>query len=141
MFTFIGAPCVYYGDEVGMRGHHDPGARGAFPWERPDDWDREILEAFRGLAALRREHPVLRRGTYRQVAASGSLYAFSRELGDEVLVVAVNAGTEAAAVTGEAPRAECRAALRAWGRGEAGVEGGALTLRVPGRSGGVWRLR
>ena len=68
LFTFIGAPCIYYGDEVGMRGHHDPGARGAFPWEYPGDWDREILEAFRSLAALRREHPALRRG---DLSASG----------------------------------------------------------------------
>jgi glycosidase len=140
MFTFIGAPCVYYGDEVGMRGHHDPGARAAFPWEWPDNWDREILEAFRSLAALRREHPALRRGIYRHLASAGSLYAFSRELADEVVVVAVNAGTEESAVTGEAPGAESRTALRAWGRGEAVLEGGALTLRVPGRSGAVWTL-
>lgn len=141
LFTFIGAPCIYYGDEIGMKGYHDPGARAAFPWERPADWDREILEAFRSLSALRREHPALRRGTYRRLAAADSLYAFTRELGEEILVVAVNAGIEAGALTGEVPRGGRTAALRAWGRGEAGLEGGALSLRLPGRSGGVWVLK
>ena len=29
--TLPGAPCLYYGDEVGLTGGNDPGCRGAFP--------------------------------------------------------------------------------------------------------------
>ena len=30
--TYPGAPSIYYGDEIGMAGGHDPLNRGAFPW-------------------------------------------------------------------------------------------------------------
>ena len=42
--TLPGAPCIYYGDEIGMEGGMDPDCRGAFPtdasnWEQPPhDW-------------------------------------------------------------------------------------------------------
>lgn len=32
--TYVGAPVVYYGDEVGMEGAADPDSRRAFPWDR-----------------------------------------------------------------------------------------------------------
>ena len=37
--TYPGAPSIYYGDEIGMTGGHDPANRGAFPWHKPDTWD------------------------------------------------------------------------------------------------------
>ena len=33
MLTHPGAPCVYYGDEIGMTGGREPASRGAFPWD------------------------------------------------------------------------------------------------------------
>jgi glycosidase len=136
LFTFAGAPCIYYGDEVGMKGHHDPGARGAFPWDRPETWDRGLLEAFRSLAALRRDHAALRRGGYRHLAAEGGLYAFARELEGDRVVVAVNAGAAEARVVLEVAAGD--GAVHCWGRGEAVPEGGSLSVRLPGRSAGVW---
>ena len=32
--TYPGAPSIYYGDEIGMAGGHDPANRGAFPWHK-----------------------------------------------------------------------------------------------------------
>ena len=37
-----GAPCIYYGDEIGVEGDHDPDCRGAFPWDEAR-WDRDGL--------------------------------------------------------------------------------------------------
>ena len=45
-FTFPGAPCIYYGDEIGMVGGPDPDCRGSFPWERRSTWNEDILAAF-----------------------------------------------------------------------------------------------
>ena len=39
MFTHPGAPCVYYGDEIGMTGGREPASRGSFLW-RP----RRVVE-------------------------------------------------------------------------------------------------
>ena len=49
MITLPGAPCIYYGDEVGIEGRHDPDCRRAFPWDE-SRWDRELLEFVRALA-------------------------------------------------------------------------------------------
>ena len=32
VFTVPGVPCVFYGDEVGVEGYHDPFNRRTFPW-------------------------------------------------------------------------------------------------------------
>jgi glycosidase len=34
--TFPGAPCVYYGSEVGVAGSFDPDCRRAFPWNETE---------------------------------------------------------------------------------------------------------
>src|SRR5690625_5811344 len=31
-FSFIGTPCIYYGDEIGMSGGEDPGCRACMIW-------------------------------------------------------------------------------------------------------------
>ena len=55
--TYPGAPSIYYGDEIGMTGGHDPANRGAFPWHRTDTWDTDLLHEFQRLIALRRRGP------------------------------------------------------------------------------------
>ncbi len=60
LFTMPGAPCIYYGDEIGMAGENDPDCRGAFPWDRPERWDHELLATARALIRLRHERPALR---------------------------------------------------------------------------------
>jgi len=90
MFTFHGAPCVYYGDEIGMDGKHDPDCRKSFPWDK-SRWDFGLLEYTKSLISLRHSHPLLRRGSFHRLFASDGVYAFSRHLGDETLVVVLNA--------------------------------------------------
>ena len=88
--TYPGAPSIYYGDEIGMQGGHDPANRGAFPWHRTETWDTELLHEYQRLIALRRARPALRRGTYKIVAAAAELFAHARQLGDETLVAVFN---------------------------------------------------
>ena len=64
LLTFPGAPCIYYGDEIGLEGGQEPASRAAFPWMIPDDWHSGILSSVRSLVALRRAHLALRHGNY-----------------------------------------------------------------------------
>ncbi|MDJ0925265.1 MAG: glycoside hydrolase family 13 protein [Acidimicrobiia bacterium] len=127
--TFPGAPCVYYGTEVGLGGSFDPDCRRGFPWDEAT-WDRKILEAHRELIALRHAHRALRSPHYRTLFADGHLYVFERTDGSDKLVVAVNAGEEPVSVemAGES--------VLLWGTGSVSTG----TATVAPRSGAVWRI-
>ena len=90
MFTYPGAPCIYYGDETGMDGEHDPFCRKAFLWEE-NTWDMNLHSYAKRLIALRKENISLRRGDFRRLWSADGLYAFSRSLNGETFVVAMNA--------------------------------------------------
>jgi cyclomaltodextrinase / maltogenic alpha-amylase / neopullulanase len=92
LLTFPGAVSIYYGDEVGLAGAIDPDSRRGFP--QKSDWDQELLLYHRQLIFLRHTYPALRTGTYRVLYAQGDAYVFARTLDNEVLLVAVNVGTE-----------------------------------------------
>ncbi|MEO1619431.1 MAG: glycoside hydrolase family 13 protein [Cyanobacteria bacterium J06632_3] len=92
LMTFPGAPSIYYGDEVGLPGRLDPDCRRGFP--KTSDWDKPTLTAYKALIALRHQHPALRTGKYQTLAAEGDCYVFARLLEKEMVVVAVNTGTE-----------------------------------------------
>jgi len=131
MLTFPGAPCVYYGDEIGVPGGHDPGCRAGFPWDRPDEWDRDLLTTFHDLIALRSAEPALRHGEYRTLSADGHLYVFSRTADDGGVVVGVNAGD----VNATAGFESVAVGDRLWGDGSATEP---TSVSVPGRSAAIW---
>lgn len=93
--TYPGAPCVYYGDEIGLEGGKDPDCRRAFPWER-SRWNEELRNYFKRVIDLRLDYPALRRGSFDQLYSQGKVYAFGRSHGNEKLIVALNAGDNSA---------------------------------------------
>ncbi len=88
--TYPGAPCVYYGDEIGLKGRHDPLNRQGMPWHKPESWNRALLEYTQRLIGLRRKHAALRRGSYRELYARDGVYAFARELQSECFFIVCN---------------------------------------------------
>lgn len=54
-----GAPCVYYGDEVGLDGRQDPDCRKGFPWNEAD-WNADLRTWYQQCIALRRQNSQLR---------------------------------------------------------------------------------
>jgi glycosidase len=141
MFTYPGAPCVYYGDEIGMTGGKDPESRGTFPWNRPESWNNRILEAYRTLIALRHAHPALRHGSYRRLPSqTGSgLYLFFRKTPEERLLVAVNADEAAASASVHETQAG-RHFETLWGTGRIKTDGDWMRIALPPRSGVVWQV-
>ena len=90
-FSLPGAPCIYYGDEIGLEGDHDPDNRRAYPAD-PRAGDRDLRAFVVALAAARREHVALRRGSVRVLSASDNGIAILREAEGESAIVAINAG-------------------------------------------------
>lgn len=90
---FIGAPSVYYGDEVGVSGGGDPDCRRTMIWD-PDKQDHELYDWYRRLIGLRRSSAALRRGTFRTVLSLKNLLIFERAVPGEQVFVVINAGEE-----------------------------------------------
>jgi neopullulanase len=92
LFTYPGAPCIYYGDEVGLVGKHDPACRASFSWDE-SRWNLDLLAHVKKLTALRKAYPALRRGSYHHLYADREVVAFGRWLDRDKLVVILNAST------------------------------------------------
>lgn len=95
--TFVGAPCIYYGDEIGMRGGPDPDCRRAMPWE-PSAWDNDLRDHVRRCTALRHAYPALSRGQFTRLYAQHGIYAYGRRLGQETVVIVLNNNEDTFAV-------------------------------------------
>jgi neopullulanase len=87
--TYPGAPSVYYGDEIGMTGGHDPLNRGAMIWDSAF-WDTDLLHEFQRLVAFRKATPAVRRGSYHAIYAHENVYGYLRQLGEETVLVVLN---------------------------------------------------
>lgn len=90
-YTVYGVPSVFYGDEVGLEGYHDPFCRRPFPWGREDE---DLLQHYRRLGRLREEHAVFADGEFRVEFADGAVLAFSRKNEREHVLVVANMGHE-----------------------------------------------
>ncbi len=99
--TYLGAPMVYYGDEVGMWGADDPTCRKPYPWvdagtmeNNDDNADPAIRTEYRRWLRLRQDPAageVLRYGSVRHLGAGSSdVFAFERALNGVRVIVAAN---------------------------------------------------
>jgi len=110
-FTFIGAPQIWNGEEVGMWGADDPDCRKPVVWDdiiyederaafdpaknRPVDivrQDTALLMFYKKLCKMRKENPVLIYGDLSFSVADDQkmLLAYKRRMGDEEIIVVFN---------------------------------------------------
>ena len=116
--TYVGAPHIYYGDELGMWGGDDPDGRKPMPWtDAPAQVARATVggypatadapprpagpngaddnahyRAYRELIALRKTRPELRRGALRWLeGAPAGVIAYERDLAGDTTRVELNA--------------------------------------------------
>jgi len=99
-FAFPGAPCIYYGDEIGMSGSADPDCRRCMVWEA-EQQDRQLFDFYRRLIALRKRSNALRSGELRFIHAKPDdrRLALERVHGNERLIIIINADQRPASLT------------------------------------------
>jgi glycosidase len=135
--TYVGAPLIYYGDEVGMWGADDPTCRKPMLWEDLQPYEKpeenfvmkDHLEFYRAAIALRHAHPALRSGSFETLLTddAADVWAFLRADERERLVVALNASQSSRSVRIPVPGGD-----RTWS-----VVFGAPPGQVPARGGVV----
>jgi len=108
--TYVGAPMVYYGDEVGMWGGNDPDCRKPMVWDdiayedevfnangtkhEPEkvEINLELLEHYKKLIHIRKESKALQLGSYKTLIADDiqDLFVFERSYNNEKIIVVLN---------------------------------------------------
>ncbi len=109
--TYVGAPYIYYGDELGMWGANDPCPRKPMLWSEfsydnekvnPDQTLRiaeddnkinfNLFEFYKKLIKIRNDNKVLSLGTFKTLLIDDekNIYVFSRELDKKEIIVLLN---------------------------------------------------
>ncbi|MDW8298638.1 MAG: alpha-amylase family glycosyl hydrolase [Anaerolineae bacterium] len=86
LFTYLGVPSVYYGDEIGLAGENDPDNRRCMIWEE-SSWDSDLLAHYKRLIALRRNASALCDGGFQHLYADSDLLAYQRQSEAQRLIV------------------------------------------------------
>jgi cyclomaltodextrinase / maltogenic alpha-amylase / neopullulanase len=136
--TLPGAPCVYYGDEIGLAGERDPDCRRGMPWDE-STWNLELLEFTTHAIALRNGIPALRTGVYKTLYAHDMTVVFERKLEDSYALVVLNADNESQQVKLEGLQNGVFDGR--FGNQNVSVSNGSLTLEIAARTGEVFVLR
>jgi hypothetical protein len=88
---YPGAPTVYYGDEAGVTGSHDPDDRRAYPWGSEDT---DLINHYTKVTEVRNTNKDLfAHGELHTLHAQGDVYVFARKLGDQFAIVTINRGS------------------------------------------------
>jgi len=123
-FTYVGAPMVYYGDEVAINSPSlassgngpigDPYTRPPYPWpDQPGDPtiygppDTTVQAYYTLLAHLRKQYPVLRDGSFvtlltgdtQESNTAPNTYAYGRAWNGQAAIIAMNNGSSSNSAT------------------------------------------
>ena len=116
---YLGSPMFFYGDEAGMWGANDPDCRKPMVWadkkydaetfnpnqtkHDPDEvvFDQDLFNWYKKFIGLRQKHKSIRLGNYTTLVTDDEkrLYAFSRKLGNEEVIVIINRSDKPVAFT------------------------------------------
>ena len=89
LWTLPGAPCLYYGDELGMKGKHDPDCRRTYPFNYMD-FNKSMINFIKSINFLRNKYKSFRHGGFKTVENNRNVFSFIRTSDAETLIIAAN---------------------------------------------------
>lgn len=92
IFNFIGVPCIYYGDEIGMEGENDPYNRKPMEWYKVEN--NNILLFFKNIVKLRSDNETLICGDFKPVYYHDNIYIFERKYNKKSILYIMNIGEQ-----------------------------------------------
>ncbi len=97
--TYLGAPMVYYGDEIGIEGGKDPDCRRTMVWDE-EKWNKELRGFFKKLIQIRKQTPALRRGDLASVLTDDikKVFIYKRNHENEEAYVILNLGVDTVSI-------------------------------------------
>ncbi len=96
MFLQAGAPNIYYGDEIGMTGDHDPDNRRCMTFDQKDH-DLDFFNLVKNLIVMRKTHPASKDHDLHFIDVP--VLAFEKIRGDDHLYVFMNNTSESITFT------------------------------------------
>ncbi len=92
LFILPGSPAIYYGDEIGLEGGHDPDNRKPMLWDKRF-WNKDLLEHIKKLIKIYKEYKCVRHGFYK-AQTLGNILVVKRELDTCIVYLLANISNE-----------------------------------------------
>ncbi len=95
MYTWIGVPCIYYGDEIGLTGEKDHNSRIPMDWTNEKEVFKKLIVT---LAKFRQENEVMTKGTLAITFAKDTIVVYERCYQENKSIVIINSGNNVTTV-------------------------------------------